>query len=136
MTTLLVIDIGNTNVSLGIFDYAQEGGDTAASGQLAQHWRLATHHEQTSDEVALLVRGLFDHASRAIDEVTDVIISSVVPPLLPIFERVCVKLFDRPPSSSDPACARACPSATRIPARWAPTGSSTRWPPSRSWAVP
>jgi type III pantothenate kinase len=97
LTTLLAIDIGNTNVSLGIFDYAQEGGDAASTGRLAQHWRLSTHREQTSDEVALLVHGLFDHASRAIDEVTDVILSSVVPPLLPIFERVCEKLFDCPP---------------------------------------
>ncbi len=97
MTTLLAIDIGNTNVSLGIFDYPPEGGDSAPAGRLAQHWRLGTHREQTSDEVALLVRGLFHHANRAIDEVTNVIISSVVPPLLPIFERVCAKLFDRPP---------------------------------------
>ena len=91
MTRLLVIDIGNTNVSLGLFDYAHE-----KRGQLAHHWRIGTHREQTSDEVALTLSALFGHAERGIEEVTDMIISSVVPPLLPIWERVSAKLFDRP----------------------------------------
>ena len=91
MTTLLVIDIGNTNVSLGIFDYRNE------HGALSQHWRTSTHREQTSDEVALMLTALFEHAGRNASEVTHVIISSVVPPLLPIWERVSTKLFDRPP---------------------------------------
>jgi type III pantothenate kinase len=95
VTTLLVIDVGNTNVSLGLFDYAGEG--RGERGELAQHWRIGTHREETSDEVVLTVRELFDHAGRDASEVTDVIISSVVPPLLPIWERVSSKLFDRPP---------------------------------------
>ena len=93
MTSLLVIDIGNTNVSLGLFD---ESDDTERPA-LAQHWRIATRREQTSDEVALLVSSLFRHAGDSEEKVGDVIISSVVPPLLPIFERVCEKLFERPP---------------------------------------
>ena len=40
MTTLLVIDIGNTNVSLGLFDYDEDG-----RGELSQHWRIGTHRE-------------------------------------------------------------------------------------------
>jgi len=91
LTTLLVIDIGNTNVSLGLFDYRDE-----KPGELSHHWRIGTHHEQTSDEVALTLSALFSHAQRATGEVTDLIISSVVPPLLPIWERVASKLFDRP----------------------------------------
>jgi type III pantothenate kinase len=91
VTTLLVIDIGNTNVSLGIFDYRSERGD------LSQHWRTGTHREQTSDEVALMLAALFERDGRNVSEVTHVIISSVVPPLLPIWERVSTKLFDRPP---------------------------------------
>ena len=94
MTTLLVIDIGNTNVSLGLFDYAGGGGD---SGELSQHWRIGTHRDQTSDEVSLSITGLFDHSGRDVGCVTDVIISSVVPTLLPIWERVSTKLFQRPP---------------------------------------
>lgn len=94
MTTLLVIDIGNTNVSLGLFDYG-DGADER--GNLAQHWRTGTHRDQTSDEVALMLRSLFEHEGRGRADVTDVIISSVVPPLLPIWERVSTKLFDRIP---------------------------------------
>jgi type III pantothenate kinase len=90
VTTLLVIDIGNTNVSLGLFDYPDRGSAT-----LSEHWRIGTHREQTSDETALTLRGLFQQANRECKEVTDVAISSVVPPLLPIWERVSTKLFGR-----------------------------------------
>ncbi len=89
MTTLLVIDIGNTNVSFGLFDY-QDG-----RGSLSQHWRIGTRREQGSDEVALTIRGLFDVEGRRCSEVGAVAIGSVVPPLLPIFERVIQKLFGR-----------------------------------------
>jgi type III pantothenate kinase len=92
VTTLFVIDIGNTNVSLGMFDL-DDGGE----GELTHHWRIGTHREQTSDEVALTLSNLFAHVGRREEEVDDIIISSVVPPLLPIFERVSTKLFDRPP---------------------------------------
>lgn len=94
MTTLLVIDIGNTNIAFGLFDYVEEGGRVV--GELSHHWRIGTHREQTSDEVALYLTGLFEHVGRSTDDVTDVIISSVVPPLLPIWERVSEKLFDQP----------------------------------------
>ena len=96
MTTLLVIDIGNTNVSLGLFDYAPGADGQEEVGSLAQHWRIGTHRDQTSDEVALTILGLFGQANRRAPEVTHVIISSVVPPLLPIFERVSTKLFQQP----------------------------------------
>jgi type III pantothenate kinase len=94
VTTLLVIDIGNTNVSLGIFGYRTDDA-TETRAELSQHWRIGTHHEQTSDEAALTVRTLFGHANRSCEEVTDIIISSTVPPLVPIWERVSTKLFDR-----------------------------------------
>ena len=92
MTTLLVVDIGNTNVSLGLFDYGAE-----AQGKLSQHWRTSTRREQTSDELGVLVRALFEHSGRALAEVSDVILSTVVPPLLPIWERACGKLFASAP---------------------------------------
>ncbi|MCZ6781946.1 MAG: type III pantothenate kinase [Proteobacteria bacterium] len=88
---LLVIDIGNTNVSLGIFDYR------ANEGRLSQHWRLTTHREQTSDELGLTLRALFGQQGRESEEISDVILGSVVPPLLPIWERVCEKLYDESP---------------------------------------
>jgi len=92
-TTLLVIDIGNTNVSLGAFEYPPEEG----AARLSHHWRLSTHREQTSDELGIALRALFRQEGLRAEAVTDVILSSVVPPLQPIWERVSTKLFDRPP---------------------------------------
>jgi len=68
---LLAIDIGNTNIVLGVFD-----GKT-----LVQSWRLTTLRERTADELGLLVNGLFDvsHVDRG--KVRHVIMASVVPPL-------------------------------------------------------
>lgn len=102
-TVLLAIDVGNTNVSLGVFDYA------SGEAVLAHHWRLGTHREQTSDEVTIAVRALFEQPSRSTSEVTDVILSSVVPPLVPIWERVSSKLFDREPLTVGPGVRTGMP---------------------------
>ncbi len=88
---LAVIDVGNTNVSLGIFDYA------GAEGTLSQHWRLSTNRELTSDELSITLRSLFSQEQRRVEEISDAIICSVVPPLLPIWVRVCEKLFASSP---------------------------------------
>ncbi len=88
---LLAVDVGNTNVSLGVYEY--HGG----RGELVHHWRLSTHREQTSDEIGVTLRSLFLQSELTPADLSDVILSSVVPPLAPIWERVCRKLFDRPP---------------------------------------
>ncbi len=90
-TVLLVVDVGNSNTSLGLFDSTDGGGD------LTHHWRVGTHNQQTSDEVAIILRSLFTDSEREIGEVSDIIISSVVPPLVPIWERVCRKVFKSSP---------------------------------------
>ncbi len=84
---LLSIDIGNTHVALGLF-----GGP-----KLVHHWRLGTNPHYTSDEVAAILRSLFELGEVDRGEVNDGIISCVVPPLLPIFERTCIKLIGQPP---------------------------------------
>ena len=68
---LLALDVGNTNVTVGIFD-----GD-----QLTDHRRLRTVRDQTSDEWGILLSNLFALGSIDIGRVTGVIIASVVPPL-------------------------------------------------------
>jgi len=68
---LLALDVGNTNTVLGVFD----------GKSLLHHWRLSTRREGTSDEYAMLIKGLFDFAGLALRQVTAVILSSVVPPL-------------------------------------------------------
>ena len=71
---LLVIDIGNTNVSLGVFDYRDAGG----AAELVHHWRVSTHREQTSDELGVMLRALFQQDGIAPDSVTDVIMSDAM----------------------------------------------------------
>jgi type III pantothenate kinase len=68
---LLAIDVGNTNIVLGVFDGAS----------LVQSWRLQTLRERTSDELGLLVDGLFAHSRLERVQVRGVILGSVVPPL-------------------------------------------------------
>src|SRR5678816_1829362 len=68
---LLAIDVGNTNIVIGVFD-----GES-----LVQGWRLQTLRERTSDELGLLVDGLFAHSKLERVQVRGVILGSVVPPL-------------------------------------------------------
>ena len=101
--TLLVIDIGNTNVSLGIYDY--EDGES----RLSQHWRLSTKREETSDELVISLSALFSGEGRKTTEITDVILSSVVPPVVPVWERVSTKLFKRSPQIVGPGMRTGMP---------------------------
>jgi type III pantothenate kinase len=68
---LLTIDVGNTNTVLGVFR-----GD-----ELIANWRLTTARAQTVDEYGVLTRNLFSFAGLNQQEVSGVIISSVVPPV-------------------------------------------------------
>src|SRR5437763_844977 len=68
---LLAIDVGNTNIVLGVFDGAA----------LVQSWRLQTLRERTSDELGLLVDGLFAHSRIERVQIRGVVIGSVVPPI-------------------------------------------------------
>jgi len=68
---LLAIDVGNTNIVLGVFD-----GTT-----LVQSWRLQTLRERTADELGLLVGGLFAYHRLDKSNVHGVVMGSVVPPL-------------------------------------------------------
>ncbi len=80
---LFAIDIGNTNIVVGLLDGAER----------VHTWRLGTHPEYTSDECAALLHSLFHLGGVDPGTVSDAIISCVVPPLLPIFERTCTKTF-------------------------------------------
>ena len=85
---LLVIDVGNTNIVLGVYD-----GD-----DLKAHWRIETDRGRTTDEYGMLIMSLFFYdRTLGIEDVTDIIISSVVPPLMPTLERICQRYFDLKP---------------------------------------
>lgn len=66
---LLALDVGNTNVTIGIFDGAR----------LTEHWRLRTIHEQTADEWGILLRNLLALSRLDVAAIEGIIIASVVP---------------------------------------------------------
>lgn len=76
---LLCIDIGNTNITLGLYD----------GEQLGPHWRLATDHSRMPDEFAMQLIGLFNFAQLTPDMVDGVALASVVPPLTGKWVEVC-----------------------------------------------
>jgi len=89
---LLAIDIGNTNIALGIFK----------KNKLIQHWKIQTEREKTSDEYGITLLNLFSLSGSEKKEIESVIISSVVPPLTPIFEDLCQSLFKVKPAVVGP----------------------------------
>ncbi|MFO7624442.1 MAG: type III pantothenate kinase [Anaerolineales bacterium] len=68
---LLAIDIGNTNITLGLYE----------GQELGPRWRLATNHERMPDEYALQFLGLLSHAGFAPEDLQGISLASVVPPL-------------------------------------------------------
>jgi len=84
---ILVFDIGNTNIVLGVYE----------GKVLREHWRLATSLKHTADEYAVLLRELFRGSSLSFDMIKGIIVSSVVPPLMPVLDRLFRKYFGFPP---------------------------------------
>ncbi len=80
---LLAIDIGNTNVVLGVFE----------NEKLVESWRIGTKTQMTSDEYAMILKDLFGFIGIDFKRITGVIISSVVPPLLPVMTEMSRKYF-------------------------------------------
>ena len=86
MTTLLAADVGNTNVVLGAYDGAK----------LISTWRTATRHDQTEDELAVMVDALLAREDLSLDDVDALVLGSVVPPLTASFTRLAERYLDRP----------------------------------------
>ncbi|MCR8636128.1 type III pantothenate kinase [Paenibacillus radicis (ex Xue et al. 2023)] len=84
---ILVVDVGNTNIVLGIYK----------GKQLLHDWRLSTNRSATADEYGMTMYNLFRHAGISLDQVNGVIISSVVPPLMFVLEQLCVKYLKKAP---------------------------------------
>jgi type III pantothenate kinase len=82
-TNLLVIDVGNTNTVLGVFQ------DT----RLLAQWRLTTNRAQTADEYGILIRNLFSLEGIQADRISAIMVASVVPPLNMLLEEMAQKYF-------------------------------------------
>ena len=84
---LLVIDVGNTNTVLGLYD-----GD-----ELVHDWRIRTVVDHTVDEYGMLIYNLYKNSRVSPKAIKDIIISCVVPPMLNILEPLCNKYFNIKP---------------------------------------
>jgi len=84
---LLVIDVGNTNTVLGVFD----------GEELVHDWRIRTVIENTIDEYGMLMYNLYKTSKISSKAIEHIIISCVVPPMLNILEPVCEKYFNVKP---------------------------------------
>jgi type III pantothenate kinase len=84
---LLAIDIGNSTIVWGVFQ-----------GQnLTGHWRLASEVSRSPDEYGILFITILQRAGIPPEQITDVIVSSVVPSLTPVFDEMGEAYFNRTP---------------------------------------
>ena len=82
---LLAIDISNTNIKLGVYDGAI----------MKYHWVVSTARQRTSDEYAMVLTDLARHAGHELQDIDDIILSSVVPPLTPVFQELALRYFGK-----------------------------------------
>lgn len=72
---LLCVDIGNTNIVIGLYD----------GEHLLGHWRISTDHNKMPDEYGILFIDLLQHDALSIQDIECIVLSSVVPPVTEIF---------------------------------------------------
>jgi type III pantothenate kinase len=84
---LLALDIGNTNIVVGVF----------AGERLLHGWRLSTQRQRTADEMGIWLLQLFHHGGLATEHVDAVVMASVVPTLTPPTVEMSRRYFEREP---------------------------------------
>jgi len=100
---LLVLDVGNTNTVLGVYEMRE------ADSRLIAHWRVATIKTHTVDEYGVLFRNLFAIDKIESGDVRGIIISSVVPPLDWTLRKVCERYFHLKPLFVEPGIKTGMP---------------------------
>lgn len=78
---LLAIDISNTNIKFGLY----------SSQTMEQHWVVSTVRQRTTDEYAMVLSDLTRHVGYQLTDIDDIIMSSVVPPLTPVFQELALR---------------------------------------------
>ena len=84
---LATIDVGNTNITLGLYE-----GET-----LGPRWRIATDHQRMPDEYGLQFVGMFNQAGIEIESLTGICLASVVPPLTGYIVEACRNYLQKDP---------------------------------------
>ena len=82
---LLAFDVGNTNIVLGVFK----------DGQMIANWRMETDNKKSADEYGMIISQLFKYEGLKMENVKDVIISTVVPSVLYTLQHLSMKYFNR-----------------------------------------
>lgn len=80
---LLVIDVGNTNTAIGLYQ----------ANELVYDWRLATDRYRTADEWGQLLRSLLHMDNIELEKIDGIVVACVVPPLESTLERACQRYF-------------------------------------------
>lgn len=96
---LLAIDVGNTNIVLGVF----------RGPALAHSWRLATLRERTSDELGILMTDLCEHHGIQAQQISGIVMGSVVPPLTSTLMAMARTYFGRTPLNLEPGVKTGMP---------------------------
>ncbi|GHO75535.1 type III pantothenate kinase [Ktedonobacter sp. SOSP1-85] len=78
---LLAIDISNTNIKFGLY----------LNDTMKHHWVVSTSRQRTTDEYAMVLNDLLQHAGHRFSDIHDLIFSSVVPPLTPVFQELALR---------------------------------------------
>ena len=84
---LLTVDIGNTNITLGVFE----------GKKLHVTFRMTTIQTRTSDEYGMVMCELLEHNDVKVEEITDVIVASVVPNVMHSLTSAIIKYFHTKP---------------------------------------
>src|ERR1700681_1339648 len=112
---LLVIDVGNTNTVLGVFERVahRPGEDVTAESEryerLAANWRVGSHLNRTVDEYGVIFRNLFSMDNLEVSSVHGIVISSVVPPLDSVLRQGCERYFNTKPLFIEPGVKTGMP---------------------------
>jgi type III pantothenate kinase len=96
---LLVIDIGNTNTVIGVYD----------GRHLLKDWRIRTERRTTEDEFNILASNLFSEGNIRSNKINKTIISCVVPPMVTILDSFCRKYLGHAPHWVDAMSVSAMP---------------------------
>jgi len=117
---LLAMDVGNSNIVLGLYPAAPEPAAPEIPGpryasEIVAQWRISTPESRTTDEFGILFRNLFDLGGYKMADVTGIAISSVVPPLDSALRHVCELFFKIRPIFIEPGVKTGLPVLTDNP---------------------
>jgi type III pantothenate kinase len=96
---LLAIDIGNTNIVLGLYQ----------EKKLITHWRLLTQAERTADEYGVIIAHLVAAAGYRCGQIDSIVASCVVPPMMGVTQELAAKFFKLEPLMVGPGIKTGMP---------------------------